>query len=111
MNTKNWTVIIESLFSDLEDNGFFPQYVFDGEETVNGTRQELIEAITGVDESKLYVEKEDVGSYMLYIVLGNEAHETVADFTDNKDLEKVICAWSESWNEIFERKSNYPPFY
>lgn len=70
--------------------------VFDGEEDIPVKNEtEALDAIFAVDMSWLHVKVDNTVGY-LFIVLGNDPEEVVADYTIN--LESSLASIFESWN-------------
>jgi alpha-glucosidase (family GH31 glycosyl hydrolase) len=104
MARLNWTVPVSSLLSRLQDNGYKIFSVNDGAEmqiidqnlSNRTSRKEATDHICSVDESAVALCK-DGKTFAVYIVLGNDPDEIVADYTDNEDLERVIDEFSDNW--------------
>ena len=93
----NWKPVIASLFEALEKAGFELDRVDDGEGTER-RREHMLEAANACDECWLYVKPPgESRRYAIYIVLGNEPFETVADYACHPLLDTVLEAWSDSW--------------
>lgn len=95
---NNWKPVLRSLVNSLREFGFALAYVDDGEERheVADNAKAAIEAMAGVDESKLVVAK-DGQRYAVLIVLGNEPEETVCDYAVCDDLDKATEHFSKKW--------------
>ncbi len=99
----NWKVPVSSLLSRLQDNGY-KLYSVDTEKTVlidqnvsnNTARAKAVEEIVSVDASAVALIK-NRKTFAVYIVLGNDPHEIVADYTKDEELEKVIVQFSHNW--------------
>jgi hypothetical protein len=104
MARLNWSVPVSSLLSRLQDNGYKIFSVNDGvvmeridQNLSNRTaRKKATDIIDSVDESAIALCK-DGKTFGVYIVLGNNPDEIVADYTDNEDLERVIDEFSDNW--------------
>jgi hypothetical protein len=99
---NNWLPVLGSLLSTLQKAGFVLLETDNGEDrtTLTGTprqrRQKAKAELNATDESHLYVAWQG-RKLWLFIVLGNEPCETVADYTCHEELDKVLEAWSDSW--------------
>lgn len=101
---NNWTPVINSLLETLIKHGFTLHEVDDECDEGAIPVHSLKEAeglITGVDMSSLYVKHPTVDkTFWLYIVLGNEPYETVADYSHlegNPILDRAIDEFSDFW--------------
>jgi hypothetical protein len=105
----DWQRPVRSLLRHLMANDIEPISVDDGEETVQLTspslsprREEALEIITSVDESRLNVMHDGQAGWLL-IILGNEPEELVADYcpanstTLSQLLELATTAYSQQW--------------
>jgi hypothetical protein len=106
MKTYNWKPVIGSLLKVLQDHNFVLYSTNNGEARVffNGltprqARQLAKAEIVATDESGLYVTHPSYPDKFLwiYIVLGNEPEETVADYTVNDLLELALDQFSKKW--------------
>lgn len=95
--------MIGSLLKTIQDHGFELSGVDDGDGNatqLKGTpreqRQRAKEIIDSVDESHLYVTK-DEKTFWIFIVLGNDPEETVADYTSNAGLDKAFDEFANKW--------------
>lgn len=99
----NWKPVIASLLSTLQEDGFTLERVDNGVGRValKGTprerRQKAKLDIAGVDEAHLFVGCPDGKLRWLFVVLGNEPEELVADHTSNASLEKSVDRFSAKW--------------
>ncbi len=85
---------IQQTIRALVADGWALTYVFDGEErTAVANETAAIEAITAVDESRLYVRRDGYKGWV-HFVLGNSPEEIVADFTTNLTCVDVL---TEGW--------------
>jgi hypothetical protein len=90
---------VGSLLHRLKQGGFKPVSVYDGGEIVQATKSALL----SVDESSLYIEKNKEW-YKLFIVLGNDNDEIVADYTYKEtptaeELEQILNDFADYWAE------------
>jgi hypothetical protein len=109
MARLDWTKPVASLLHTLQTSGFTIQAVNDGQEICKfdhlnsvKARKEAVDAVTSVDES--YVRIHDANQYgaTLFIVLGNEPDELVADWSHQPKFEQVrlenaIDAYINRW--------------
>jgi len=88
-----------SLLRTLNKHGFDPIEVDDGEELMlTPTPTEAATAICNVDEARLYVKKRSTGKELgLYIVLGNDPGELVADYHVDNDLDEATKEHYNRW--------------
>jgi hypothetical protein len=102
----NWSIPVSSLINKLQKAEFTILGVNDGEEYIktnqNGSklaiRKEAVETVVSVDESWIRIKKGDkIGT--LFIVLGNEPWELVADYSDWDDLTEVVDEYSQLWED------------
>jgi hypothetical protein len=112
--TYDWTQPVMSLLHKLQENDVQIIAVNDGEgyEKVSGntklaTRKDAANMITAVDESWVRVKhKDDNNDYIavLYIVLGNETSEILADyaFTPGTKMEGILESVSNDFYEQWE---------
>lgn len=96
---NDWTPVVRSLCRALVEAGFSLHSVDDGEERVlTPTVDKATEHVCAVDESHLFVTHPAYDKRpMLFIVLGNDPCETVADYSDRPELDACVEAWSDSW--------------
>ena len=102
--TYNWRPVIGSLLKTLQDHNFTLVSVDDeGEEhTLEGTprehRQLAKRIIDSVDVSHLFVLHPSYPRHLwLFIVLGNEPHETVSNNTDWPILNLALEQFENKW--------------
>lgn len=90
---------IKSLLRTLNKHGFDPVEVDDGEEYIlTPTQLEAAVVIANVDEARLYVKKRSTEKeFGLYIVLGNDPGELVADYHVDNDLDTATDEHYERW--------------
>ena len=104
MMQRNWKPVIGSLLKVLQDHRFVLDSVDDDgkDHTLQGTprqrRQRAKEIIDSVVVSSLYVRHPDHNKLlMLYIVLGNEPENIVADKSDVDILNIALEQFSKKW--------------
>ena len=105
MKTYNWKPVIGSLLKVLLDHNFTLLAVNNGEEhtslvgTPRERRQKAKTEICATDESSLYVSHPSYPNkhQWIFIVLGNEPEETVADYTVNDLLELALEQFCKKW--------------
>jgi len=99
MKTHPYAVEVRSLLTDLVADGFKLLSITDGDEwELVSNIEQSIEIICGVDDSFLVAGKgEDL--VQLYIVLGNEPGVIVCDHSLNHDLERIVKAHYDKFNE------------
>lgn len=112
---NNWKPVIGSLVHKLVKAGFTLTAVDDGEERIKvRTAKEAVEAINAVDDSHLFLTKDFAGKPVktwLFIVLGNEPEETVADYSITElepELEAVLDAFAARWEGVRVPKIKVP---
>ena len=104
MALLDWSVPVASLVNKLQENGYKIYGANDGEELVTihpnhsnlVARKKAVDVIVSVDDSTLVITKNNK-TFGLFIVLGNDPDELVADYTSNDDLEKVIDEFQSYW--------------
>lgn len=101
---RNWKPVVGSLLKVLQDHHFELVRVHDGEGEIklSGTprqrRQAAKLAICAVDESDLLVKHPTLDKLAwLYVVLGNEPEETVADNSDVLVLNLALEQFAKKW--------------
>ena len=113
MTCLDWTVPVRTLIHQLQNHDFDILSVNDGDEDVpiisnSGSlaeRQEATEAIVAVDESWLRIGREGKMRGTIYIVLGNEPDELVADYGANtEDMMPLIEEAVEAHRNMWEGK-------
>jgi hypothetical protein len=99
----DWSKPVASLLSRLQENGYKIFSVNDGELcridqnfSDRTARKMAVDIITGVDESAVAVIKNN-RIYAIYIVLGNDPDEIVADYTQDEELERIMEEYSDYW--------------
>jgi hypothetical protein len=90
---------VGSLLRRLKQGGFKLVAVDDGGEIVPATKENLL----SVDESMLYIEKNKEW-HKLFIVLGNDNDEIVADYTYKEtptaaELHNILDCFADYWSE------------
>jgi hypothetical protein len=106
----DWTVPVLTLIHQLQNHDFDILSVNDGDEDIpiisnSGSPQERVEAteaITAVDEAWLRIGREGKQRGTIYIVLGNEPDELVADYGANTEemmpfIEEAVEAHRKQW--------------
>jgi hypothetical protein len=97
---NDWKKVIKSLIKILVQDGFEPYKANNGEDSITSDHMgRLAEKIDECDEGNLFIRKGDFKA-RLYIILGNEPCELVADIGYNGDmteldqtLDKFYNAW------------------
>ena len=110
--TLNWKPVVLSLLQHLETQGLVPHSVCYDEERIDtwsadpsDRRNEVAEEICAVDGARLACES---GPYVanLYLVLGNEPEELVADWSCTRDPvfeQRVVDAldsFEDEWSGV-----------
>ena len=107
----DWSVPVKSLLGRFQEAGFILSAVHDGEEMIKidqnlsktKVRHSATETIVSVDESFVYINKDGMRA-RLFIVLGNEPEELVADYNYNPKLEELleetIDKFSTQWEGV-----------
>ena len=101
--TYNWKPVVGSLLSKLQKAGFTLVSVDNGggKEKLEGTdrekRQQAKAEICAVEEAHLYVETGEGIRKWIFLVLGNEPHETVNDYAPDSGLEAVFEGFEKQW--------------
>ena len=108
----DWTQPVMSLLNKLQEADVQIIGVNDGDEyeTISGNtklaiRKDAADMITAVDESWVRVQYKDEFA-TLYIVLGNDANEILADYRykPNSELEGILesvsSAFYEQWEDV-----------
>jgi hypothetical protein len=106
----DWTVPVRTLIHQLQNHDFDILSVNDGDEDIPiisnaGSPQERVEAteaITAVDEAWLRIGREGKQRGTIFIVLGNEPDELVADYGANTEemmpfIEEAVEAHRKQW--------------
>ena len=110
MTRLDWTLPVRTLIHQLQNHDFDILSVNDGDEDVPITsisgslaeRQEATDVITAVDESSLRIGRGGKLRATIYIVLGNEPDELVADYGANTEemmpfIEEAVEAHRNMW--------------
>ena len=104
MALLDWSVPVSSLINKLQKNGYKIYGVNDSKDMVKidqnhsnlVARKKAVDVIDSVDESILVVIK-DKNTFGLFIVLGNDPEELVADYSSNDDLERIVDEFISCW--------------
>jgi len=101
---NDWEKVVRSLITFLVKDGFEPYRASNGEDSIKSNHKgRLAEKICECDEGTLNIRKGDFTA-TLYIVLGNEPEELVADYGykggDEKELEAALDKFSARWEGI-----------
>lgn len=109
MARLDWTLPVRTLIHHFQNHDFDILAVNDGEEDLNvvslsgslAERNEATEYITAVDEAWLFVSRNGMRG-RIYIVLGNEPDELVADYGANTEelmpfIDDVVEAHRNQW--------------
>lgn len=102
---NNWKPVIGSLLKVLQDHNFTLVSVDNGDGRVSlagmtprQARQLAKNEINATDDSHLWVSHPSHERKLwLYVVLGNEPEETVADYTVNTVLELALEQFENKW--------------
>lgn len=109
-NRYNWKPIVASFLLHMQERGFRPYAVNNGDGFVKTEKDKLcqqeiitltVEEATACDEASIRLHAPDNSFFTALIVLGNEPHELVADYTSRdtetgKAFDAAITEWSES---------------
>jgi len=103
MSTYTWKPVALHLCLLLRQQGFTLNSADNGEdETATDDTDELVENLVACDEARLYISRPfefgGTRKLCLYLVLGNEPHETVADYTVDDKLEAALLIFEEFWS-------------
>jgi hypothetical protein len=104
----DWEPVVRSLFHHVQRANFAIITVHDGEERhpfspdagLLAVRNHAAKAVCAVDEAIVTVldlEALNPRKLQLFLVLGNEAHETVNDHSLDPRLEAALDAFSTQW--------------
>lgn len=98
-----WKPVALHLCLLLQQQGFTLDSADNGEEEIKTDNiDELVENLTACDEARLYVSRPfefgGTRKLALYLVFGNEPHETVADYTVDEKLEAALEIFEEFWS-------------
>jgi hypothetical protein len=110
MTTHPQAEAVSSLLSKFQKNTFRILGVSDGEEfeKINAgsdlsERKQAVGIICSVDESQVYLLGDGGENCRLFIVLGNENHEIVADYSSTRHLfpvvDKIIDEFVSQWEK------------
>jgi len=105
MASNDWSVPIKSLLAKFQEAGFNITAVNDGEETIKidqtlsitKIRHAAADVVNSVDAATVYINKDGMKA-RLWIVLGNEPDEILADYTYHPNLEKLLDGVSERYS-------------
>ena len=103
---RDWKPVVRSIAKCLQEEGFALDHVDDGEEVnaILGTstkdqRESTAELVCAVDESTLFITKDGKRSW-LFIVLGNQPEETIADYSaSGESIDRACDRFSEIWED------------
>ena len=94
---KDDKAAIRAIIRAVRAAGWHLDHVNDGEEeTAVTTEEAALDAITAVDEARLYVRKQGRRGWVLF-VMGNEPYEVAANYTVN--LTDAIDPLTDSWDD------------
>ena len=93
----DWSVPVKSLLAKFQEAGFNVSAVHDGQDMLQidqnlsktKIRHSAADIVVSVDESFVYINKDGMRA-RLFIVLGNEPEEIVADYNYNPKLEELL---------------------
>ena len=96
---NDWEKVTSSLFHNLKKAGFTPFQVNNGDEDEQTpTWKEALSETTATGEASVYLKHPDTEKLIwLYIVLGNEPEELVADYSVFEPLEAPLAAFCAVW--------------
>ena len=111
MASYDWSVPVKSLLGSFQEAGFIISAVHDGEEMIKidqnlsktKVRHSAADTVVSVDESFVYINKDGMRA-RLFIVLGNEPEELVADYNYNPQLEELLEETIDKYVEKWEGK-------
>lgn len=97
MASCDWSVPVRSLLHKFQMAGFNISNVHDGEEMIQidqslsqtKIKHAATDVVVSVDDSFVYINKDGLCA-RLWIVLGNEPEEIVADYNYNPQLEELL---------------------
>lgn len=94
---KDDKAAIRAIIRAVRAAGWHLDHVNDGEEEIAvATEEAALDAITAVDEARLYVRKQGRRGWVLF-VMGNEPYEVAADYTVG--LTDAIDPLTDSWDD------------
>jgi hypothetical protein len=111
MASYDWSVPVKSLLGRFQEAGFNISAVHDGEKMIRidqglsttAIRHSAADTVVSVDKSFVYINKDGMRA-RLFIVLGNEPEELVADYNYNPQLEELleetIDKYSTQWEGV-----------
>jgi hypothetical protein len=99
----NWAIPVNSLLNTLQKDGYTIVAASDGEEWTKFTqntklsvRRAAVDILTCSDIGYVNVEKGGK-NFSMFIVLGNEPEELVANYTSNEELEITLDKYIAMW--------------
>lgn len=99
----NWKPVVASFLLHMQERGFTCVFVNNGDEDEKvKTIHEAIEHATACDEADLtFIDSRDASTFWAFIVLGNDPHELVSDYTcrdteTGKAFHAAITKWYDS---------------
>lgn len=103
MSHYTWKPVALHLCLLLQQQGFTLDGFDNGEEeALTNDIDKLVENLTACDEARLYVSRPyaegGTKKLWIYLVFGNEPHETVADFAVDEKLEAALEVFEEFWS-------------
>jgi hypothetical protein len=107
----DWSVPVKSLLHKFQMAGFNISAVHDGQEMIRidqklsqtKIKHSATDIIVSVDESVVHIHKDGMNA-RLFIVLGNEPEELVADYNYNLQLEELLEETIDKYVEKWEGK-------
>ncbi len=103
MSTYTWKPVALHLCLLLQQQGFALDCADNGEDAVkfDDNLDAFVDELTACDEAHLYVSRPfefgGTRKLRLWLVFGNEPHETVADYTVDDKLEAALLIFEEFW--------------
>lgn len=99
MKQYNWKPVVSSLFHNLKKAGFVPFEVNNGgDDESTPTWKKALEEATACDAASVYLRHPDsLKLIWLYIVLGNEPEELVADYSVFEPIEAPLAKFCSVW--------------
>jgi adenosine/AMP kinase len=110
MTTHPQAEAVSSLLHKFQNNNFNIVGVSDGEEFEKieegsklSKRKQAVEVVCSVDQSIVHLFDENGENCALFIVLGNDDHEIVADFSSPRHIfpvvDEIVDAFVEQWEK------------
>lgn len=95
----DWDKVISSLFHNLKKAGFTPFEVNNGDEDEpTPTWEEALYEAGASDEASVYLKHPDTEKLIwVYLVLGNDPEELVADYSCFDPIEAPLAAFCAVW--------------